>query len=257
MTRYGLIGEKLGHSFSKIIHEQLADYTYDLIPLDKETFHDFMKQKEFSALNVTIPYKREVLPYLAHIDKAAEQIGAVNTIVNRDGALYGYNTDYFGFLYTLKKHHLTITGKKVLVLGNGGAAQAVFAALQSLSPSEIITVKYKVEPGTCTYEEAAKLHHDADFIVNTSPVGMYPNVDASPIDLTPYHNLSAVIDIIYNPLTTKFMQQAIEKGVPAINGLEMLVAQAKYAVELFLDIQISDERIEEIHKNLLSELSVK
>ena len=257
MTRYGLIGEKLGHSFSKIIHEQLADYTYDLIPLDKEAFHTFMKQKEFSALNVTIPYKREVLPYLTHIDEAAEKIGAVNTIVNRDGALHGYNTDYFGFLYTLKKHQLTITGKKVLVLGNGGAAQAVFAALQSLHPSEIITVKYKTEPNTCTYEEAAKLHYDADFIVNTSPVGMYPNVDASPIDFTPYNNLSAVIDIIYNPLTTKFMQQAIEKGVPAINGLEMLVAQAKYAVELFLDMQISDDRIEEIHKNLLLELSQK
>lgn len=257
MTRYGLIGEKLGHSFSKIIHEQLANYTYDLIPLDKEDFHDFMKNKQFSAINVTIPYKRDVLPYLTYIDEAAKNIGAVNTIVNRNGALYGYNTDYFGFLYTIKKHHLTITGKKVLVLGNGGAAQAVFAALRSLQPSELITVKYKLEPNTCTYEEAATLHHDADFIVNTSPVGMYPNVDASPIDLTPYNNLSAVIDIIYNPLTTKFMKQAMEKGVPAINGLEMLIAQAKYAVELFLDVTISDERIEEIHKNLLLELCQK
>lgn len=257
MIRYGLIGEKLGHSFSKIIHEQLADYTYDLIPLDKDAFYDFMKKKEFSALNVTIPYKRDVLPYLTHIDESAKSIGAVNTIVNRNGILHGYNTDYFGFLYTIKKHHLTISGKKVLVLGNGGAAQAVFAALHSLQPSELITVKYKVEPGTCTYEEAATLHHDADFIVNTSPVGMYPNVNASPIDLTPYNNLSAVIDIIYNPLTTKFMQQAIEKNVPAINGLEMLVAQAKYAVELFLDVQIPEEKIEEIHTKLLQELAQK
>lgn len=257
MTRYGLIGEKLGHSFSKIIHEQLADYTYDLIPLDKNAFHDFMKKKEFSALNVTIPYKRDVLPYLTHIDEAAKNIGAVNTIVNRNGVLYGYNTDYFGFLYTIKKHHLTITDKKVLVLGNGGAAQAVFAALHSLQPSEIITVKYKPEPDTCTYEEAAKLHHNADFIINTSPVGMYPNMDVSPIDLTPYNNLSAVIDIIYNPLITQFMKQAMEKDVVAINGLEMLVAQAKYAVELFLDVNIADERIEEIHQNLLLELHEK
>ena len=257
MTRYGLIGEKLGHSFSKIIHEQLADYTYDLIPLDKDAFHDFMKKKEFSALNVNIPYKRDVLPYLTHIDEATEKIGAVNTIVNRNGVLHGYNTDYFGFLYTIKKHHLTITGKKVLVLGNGGAAQAIFAALRSLQPNEMITVKYKPELNTCTYEEAAKLHADADFIVNTSPVGMYPNVDASPIDLTPYHNLSAVIDLIYNPLTTKFMQQAIEKDILAINGLEMLIAQAKYAVELFLDVNISDEKIEEIHRNLLLELRKK
>ena len=253
MTRYGLIGEKLGHSFSKLIHEQLADYTYDLIPLDKDAFHDFMKRKEFSALNVTIPYKRDVLPYLTHIDDAAKKIGAVNTIVNRNGVLHGYNTDYFGFLYTIKKHQLTITGKKVLVLGNGGAAQAVFAVLHSLQPSELITVKYKPEPNTCTYEEAAKLHADADFIVNTSPVGMYPNVDASPIDLTPYNNLSAVIDIIYNPLTTKFMKQAIEKGVPAINGLEMLVAQAKYAVELFLDREMDDEKIGEIMETLFAE----
>ena len=143
----------------------------------------------------------------------------------------------------------------MLVLGNGGAAQAVFAVLRSLQPSELITVKYKPEPNTCTYEEAAKLHYDADFIINTSPVGMYPNEDASPIDLTPYNNLSAVIDIIYNPLTTKFMKQAIEKGILAINGLEMLVAQAKYAVELFLDVNISDERIEEIHNGLLQELT--
>lgn len=250
MNRYGLIGEKLGHSYSKLIHEQLADYTYDLIPLSKEEFHPFMKAHDFAAINVTIPYKQEVIPYLDEISDSAKAIGAVNCIINRDGRLCGYNTDYAGFLYTLKNNRIKVTGEKVLVLGNGGAAKAIVAALTSLNPKELITVKYKEEPGTVTYEQAAKLHADASLIVNTSPVGMYPNIDASPMDITPYKALTAVVDIIYNPTTTKLLSQAKERGITAVNGLEMLVAQAKYAVELFLDTEIPDERIEEV-TNLL------
>lgn len=250
MKRYGLIGEKLGHSYSKLIHEQLADYTYDLIPLSREEFHPFMEAHDFAAINVTIPYKREVIPYLDELSDSAGAIGAVNCIVNRDGRLCGYNTDYSGFLYTLKKNNITITGKKVLVLGNGGAAKAIVAALASLNPKELITVKYKEEPGVITYEQAARMHSDASVIVNTSPVGMYPNVDASPIDLAPYEALTAVVDIIYNPTTTKLLAQAKERGITAVNGLEMLVAQAKYAVELFLDKEIPDEKIEEVMNSL-------
>lgn len=250
MARYGLIGEKLGHSYSKPVHEALADYTYDLIPLSKEEFDGFMREKDFAAINVTIPYKKAVLPYLSHLDANAGAIGAVNTIVNRDGALYGYNTDYSGFLYTLKKHGVRVAGKKVLVLGNGGAAQAVLAAVRSLSPKELVVVKYKAEPGVCTYEEAAARHTDAGLIINASPVGMYPDTGVSPIDLTPYGSLSAVIDLIYNPLTTAFMAQAEKKGVPAVNGLEMLIAQAKYAVEYFLDTKIDDTKIEEIYMQM-------
>lgn len=247
---YGLIGEKLGHSYSKIIHEKLADYAYDLCPLTKEEFSVFMTEKKFRAINVTIPYKKEVLPYLDVIDEKAKRIGAVNTIINKDGQLTGYNTDYFGFYYTLKQHKIDVAKQKVLVLGNGGASLAVIAVLQDLHAGEILTVKYKSEPNTITYEEAAKKHNDAYLIVNTSPVGMYPNVDASPIDLAPYQQLSAVVDIIYNPKVTKFMQQAIDQGVLAVNGMEMLVAQAKYAVEYFLGVSIEDTVIHTISNEL-------
>lgn len=252
MNRYGLIAEKLGHSYSKIIHEQLADYTYDLIPLSKEEFAPFMEAHDFTAINVTIPYKQDVIPYLDDISDTAKAIGAVNCIVNKDGKLYGHNTDYAGFLYTLKKNNIKITGEKVLVLGNGGAAKAVVAALLSLNPKELITVKYKEEPGVITYEQAAAMHADASVIVNTSPVGMYPNVDASPMDITPYKALTAVVDIIYNPAVTKLLAQAKERGITAVNGLEMLVAQAKYAVELFLDTEMPDDRIEEVMETLFN-----
>lgn len=252
MNRYGLIGEKLGHSYSKLIHEQLADYTYHLIPLSKEEFPIFMKARDFTAINVTIPYKQAVLPYLDEVSEAARAIGAVNCIVNRNNTLTGYNTDYSGFLYTLKHNHINVSGEKVLVLGNGGAAKAVMAALASLDPKELITVKYKEEPGTITYEDAARFHTDASLIVNTSPVGMYPDVDASPMDITPYTSLQAVVDIIYNPAATKLLMQAKERGITAVNGLEMLVAQAKYAVELFLDTAIPEKKIEEVMQSLFS-----
>lgn len=248
--RYGLIGEKLGHSYSKLIHEQLTDYIYDLIPLSKEEFHEFMTKKEFAAINVTIPYKQAVLPYLDRIDEAAKKIGAVNAITNHDGILCGYNTDYSGFLYSIKKHNIPVTGEKVLVIGNGGAAKAVVAALTSLHPRELITVKYKEEPGTVTYEQAARFHTDAALIVNTSPVGMYPNVDDCPMDLSAYTELKAVVDIIYNPAVTRLLSQAKERGLTAVNGMEMLVAQAKYAAELFTGKDIPDSEIERV----LSEL---
>lgn len=252
--KYGLIGHKLGHSYSKIIHEKIADYTYDLIPLEADEFHRFMEKKDFAAINVTIPYKKAVIPYLAHMNEAAASIGAVNTIVNKNGELYGYNTDYSGFLYTLEKNNIQITGKKILVLGNGGAAQAVIAALKALKPSELYIVKYKVEEGTITYEEAAAKHSDADVIVNTSPVGMYPNVGVSPIDLEPYNNLSAVVDIIYNPEVTKLLADAAAKGAKAVNGLEMLVAQAVYACEYFLDKKLDSNIIDEVYEEISASL---
>lgn len=254
---YGLIGEKLGHSYSKQIHKRLADYTYDLMPLTREEFPIFMEKKEFKAINVTIPYKRDVIPYLSAIDPLAEKIGAVNTIVNRDGALTGYNTDYFGFLYLLDRHGIQVSGKKVLVLGNGGVAQPVFTALRERNAAQTITVKYKEEAGTVTYEQAAELHSDADIIINTSPVGMYPAVDASPIDLTPYTGLEAAVDLIANPLETRFIREARSLGVNAAGGLEMLVAQAKYAVEFFLDTKINDDVIPPITDEIAEMMSEK
>lgn len=248
---YGLIGEKLGHSSSKEIHEKLADYTYDLCPLTKEEFKEFMEKKEFKAINVTIPYKCDVIPYLSSMDDNAKAIGAVNTIVNRGGNLYGYNTDMPGFIYMVKKNGIEMAGKKVVVLGNGGAAQAVKAAIRKLSASELIIVGHRtMKKGVITYEECFEKHSDADIVVNTSPVGMYPNVDASPVDLTRFPDCHAVVDIIANPLTTKLVAQARELGMTGVTGLEMLVAQAKYAVEIFLDTQISEEKIDEIYNEM-------
>ena len=248
---YGLIGGALGHSYSKIIHEMIGEYNYELWPLENaEKFESFMTSADFSGINVTIPYKKAVIPYLDEIDPAAKNIGAVNTIAKRDGKLYGYNTDYYGFLYTLKKYGIEVRGKKVLVLGNGGAAQAVNAALKSLAPSALLTVKYKEEKGTITYEEAAKNHSDADIIVNTSPVGMFPKTDASPISLEPYNRLSAVVDIIYNPAVTKLLAEAESKGVLAVNGLLMLVAQAVYAYEHFTGKKAVDGLTDSIYEKL-------
>lgn len=248
---YGLIGEKLGHSYSKTIHEKLAGYTYDLCPLTREEFPLFMERREFTAINVTIPYKREVIPYLDSIDEDAAAIGAVNTIVNQNGRLSGYNTDLPGFLYMVKKNNVTIEGKKTVVLGNGGAAQAVKAAVKKLGASALITVGHRVmAEGVITYEECFARHQDAEILINTSPVGMYPNVDASPVDLTRFPSCEAVLDIIYNPVTTKLTAQAEQLGIPGITGLEMLVAQAKYAVEIFLDTNIEEEVIENICRDM-------
>ena len=253
--RYGLIGEKLGHSFSKIIHEQLADYAYDLIPLSREELDTFMQEKQFAALNVTIPYKETVIPYLDEIDAHAEKIGAVNTIVNRNGKLKGYNTDFYGFRYMLLQNDIDVKGKKALVLGKGGASKAVIAVLEELGAKEILTVYYKENPETITYEECYKNHSDAEIIINTTPVGMYPKADDCPIDLDKFPSLSGVADVVYNPLRTQLIIEAEKRNIPSAGGLEMLVAQAKYAVEIFLDTQIEDARIQKINTDLTKERS--
>lgn len=247
---YGLIGEKLGHSLSKPIHESLADYTYEIHPLTREEFRIFMEERPFRAINVTIPYKKDVIPFLDSMDDNARAIGAVNTIVNNGGKLRGYNTDFSGFDYMILKHGVELEGKKVVVLGNGGAAQAVKAVVTKHGAREMIVVDVVDDGEAISYEECFEKHTDADVVINTSPVGMYPNVDASPADLTRFPNCKAVLDVVYNPLTTKLVAQALELGMTGVNGLEMLVAQAKYAVEIFLDIKIKEERIQEIYEEL-------
>lgn len=251
---YGLIGEKLGHSYSKIIHEKLADYTYDLCPLSKEEFKDFMEKREFKAINVTIPYKKDVIPYLKEMDESATAIGAVNTIVNKEGNLYGYNTDMPGFIYMVNQNKIQMKDKKVVVLGNGGAAQAIKAAVQKLGAREMIVVDIVPAEGVISYDECFTHHTDSDILVNTSPVGMYPKVDASPVDLTAFPHCQAVLDVIYNPITTKLVAQARELGMIGVTGLEMLVAQALYAVEIFLQNDIPEEKIQEIYKGILETL---
>ena len=248
---YGLIGEKLGHSFSKEIHEKLADYNYILRPLTKEEIPSFMKSKDFKAINVTIPYKQDVIPYLDEIDETVRNIGAVNTIVNRNHKLIGYNTDYNGFLYTIVHNQLPIEGRKIIILGNGGASKAVIAVLEYLKAKEIIIVNRTLKKGVITYEECYKNHLNGEVIINTTPVGMYPDVDVSPLDLVPFKECKYVIDIIYNPLKTKFLIEGESLGKKTVNGLEMLIAQAKYAVEYFLDTKIEDSVIDKIYKDYL------
>lgn len=251
--KYGLIGKELGHSFSKIIHEQLASYTYELCPLQEAQFHRFMEQRNFTAINVTIPYKIAVIPYLDEMDEKARKIGAVNTILHQNGRLIGTNTDYDGFLYTLKKHQIDVRDKKVLVLGDGGGAQAIKAVLQDEGCAEIISTRRTPSPVTITYEEARQNHCDVQIIVNTTPCGMYPNNDDCPCDLNDFPLCEAIVDIIYNPLHTRLCRQARQRGIPFAGGLEMLIAQAKYAVEFFNGQTIADQQINRLYRQMINE----
>lgn len=254
IMEYGLIGERLGHSYSKQIHEKLADYSYDLCPLSKEEFPFFMERRHFRAINVTIPYKKDVIPYLDELDENAAAIGAVNTIVNKGGRLIGHNTDFSGFAYMVKEAGVTIAGKKVLVLGTGGASAAILAVLKSQAAAQIVSVSRTGRGGAATYEECSSLHSDAQLIVNTTPVGMYPAIDASPLDLTPFTTCEAVLDVIYNPAETKLTAQAKSLGMKGVTGLSMLVAQAKYACEFFLETSLPDDVIPRITEEIRSSL---
>lgn len=258
--RYGLIGEKLGHSYSKLIHERMADYQYELIPLNREEFHEFMEARAFTAINVTIPYKQAVIPYLDELHPLAEKIGAVNTVINRTeqdsegnkkSRLIGFNTDYYGFGYMLRHHNIEVRGKKCLVLGDGGTSHTVRTLLSDLDARELLIVSRHETEGTITYEECYRNHTDAQIIVNTTPCGMYPKVDASPLGLTSFTSCEAVLDAIFNPLQTKLTLQAQSLGMKSVNGLEMLVAQAKQAVEHFMDRELPEEVIDKIYQELL------
>ena len=249
---YGLIAEKLSHSFSKEIHNKLADYIYELKELKKEELKAFILKKEFKAINVTIPYKEAVMPYLDEIDDKARLIGSVNTIVNNNGKLYGYNTDFFGMKQLILKNGISLKDKKVLILGSGGTAKTAFAVSKHLGANEIYYVSRSKTQTTVTYDEALNNHADAHVIINTTPVGMFPSIDKTPIDLKPFKNLSAVIDVIYNPLKTQFLLNAEELGIKAVGGLYMLVSQAKVACEYFLNKNIDDSMMETVFKDILS-----
>ena len=230
---YGLIGSKLGHSYSKIIHEQIADYTYELMPMPTEAdVCAFLEKRAFTAINVTIPYKQLVIPYCDEVDPRAAAIGAVNTVVNRGGRLYGYNTDYAGFAYLAKTHGVDFAGKTVLILGTGGTHSTVTAVCRDGGASEILTVSRTGRDGALLYAEA--MHRpDVQIIVNTTPCGMYPNVGRCLIDPKAFPRLEAVLDVVYNPFHTELLLRAEDCGVTAAGGFEMLVAQAVFAAEHF------------------------
>ncbi|MBO5223437.1 MAG: AAA family ATPase [Clostridia bacterium] len=239
---YGLIGAKLSHSFSKEIHEQLADYKYELKELTLEQVPDFIKNKSFKAINVTIPYKETVMPYLDVISDMAKKIGSVNTIVNKNGKLYGYNTDYYGFSYMLEYGKISVKNKVVAVLGSGGASKTVVATLNDLGAKRVIIVS---RSGEVNYSNISNVK-DVNVIVNASPVGMYPNVGECLVDLDSFPNLEGIADLVYNPSLTEILRRAKAKGIAYVNGLSMLVAQAKKACELFIDIKIDDDKIDRI-----------
>ncbi len=255
--QYGLIGEHLGHSYSKLIQEKLIDnYTYEIHPVKKTDLDAFMKEHSFQAINVTIPYKKDVIPYLYRLDDASKKIGAVNTIVNREGKLFGYNTDYYGFDYMVKKHGISFANKKVLVLGNGGASQAIQAVIKDNEAKELLVTDIILSGDVLSIDSVYQNHKDIDIVVNTTPCGMYPHVDSAAVDLSKFIHIEAVFDCIYNPMDTKFTLQAKSLGIPvAVTGLEMLVGQAKRALEHFKDIQIDDREIDRIYREILFETS--
>ncbi len=241
--RAGLIGEKLGHSFSPQIHAALADYTYDLIELEHSALDDFLQNGAYDAFNVTIPYKKAVIPALAKISPEAARIGAVNTVVRQtDGTLIGYNTDYAGFSDLVRSIGVTLAGKKVVILGSGGASRTALTVAEDMGASEVIVIS---RTGENNYENIHR-HADAQILVNTTPVGMYPKNGASPLSLDALPRLEAVLDVIYNPARTKLLQDAAARGIPHANGLLMLVSQARRAAEIFLGKEIPDSEVARI-----------
>ncbi len=245
--RCGLIGEHLGHSFSKMIHEAIADYSYELVELAPDGVGAFAKDGGFDAFNVTIPYKKIVMPYLDMISPEAERIGAVNTVVRQaDGRLFGYNTDYFGFEYMLKRLGVDTAGKKAIVLGKGGASLTVQAVLSDRGAAEVTVVSRGLPDNYGNIDK----HFDADIIVNATPVGMYPNNGESLADLASFKSCTAVLDLIYNPAKTQLLLDAEAHGIPNLNGLPMLVAQAVRAFELFTSDTAEAGMLEQIIKKI-------
>ena len=243
----GLLGEKLGHSRSPEIHAKLGDYEYCLYEKRPEEVESFIREGSWRGMNVTIPYKKKVIPYLDQLSPSAERMGSVNTIIRRpDGTLFGENTDVYGFEALVEFSGFEMKGRKTLILGSGGASASVREALRRSGTEPVVISR----TGENNYDNLEK-HSDAAFVVNTTPVGMYPQTDAAPLDLKRIRGCAGVLDLIYNPLETRLIMQAKTLGIPAYNGLYMLVAQAWRAAELFMDQNIPVSRIEEIYRGLL------
>ncbi len=248
--RCGLLGEKLGHSYSPQIHKELGNYSYSLFEVPQEGLGSFLSGDSFQGLNVTIPYKKAVIPYLDSLSPIAQKLGAVNTIVKTaDNRLIGHNTDYFGFLSMISHSGLTVDGKKVLVLGSGGASNTVVSVLQQLNADVVVISR----SGSNNYDNVST-HADASIIVNATPVGMYPNIGIAPVDLSQFPHLEGVLDLIYNPARTTLLLEAQARGLVTENGLWMLVAQAKESAEWFLQKDISEDYIPKIHNLLRSQM---
>lgn len=251
--KYGLIGEKLGHSFSKEVHNKLFDYDYELKEIPQNELDLFLKQRAFKAINVTIPYKEKVIPYLDFISDIAKKIGAVNTVVNKNGKLYGYNTDFWGLKSLIQKSGISLKDKKVLILGSGGTSKTAFAVTNSLGAKEVLQISRNKKDGFITYEDIYINHTDAQILINTTPCGMYPNIDVSPLDISAFKRLEGVVDAIYNPLRSKLVCDAQKRGIKEVGGLYMLISQAVFAAEKFLDTNIEPQKTDEVYKGILNQ----
>ena len=246
---YGLLGRKLGHSWSVPIHTALGCESYRLIELEPEELSAFLAQENIGGLNVTIPYKLDVMPFCDEIDEAAKAIGSVNTLARRNGKLYAWNTDAAGFQWMARQTGISLAGRKVLVLGSGGASRTAVAVCRAAGAREVIVIS---RSGEHNYENLSR-HADAEIIVNTTPVGMYPKTGESPVDLTGFPACQGVLDVVYNPRRTALLLQAEELGIPCSDGLPMLVAQAKAAEEHFFERSIPDSENERILARLRQE----
>ena len=246
----GLLGRKLGHSYSPQIHKYLGEYSYELFEKEPEELAEFIHNGDFTGINVTIPYKKDVIPLLDELSPTAVKMGSVNTVIRRkDGTLFGHNTDYFGFVSMVKRSGISVFGKKVLVLGSGGTSNTAVNALKDLGATVVIISR----SGENNYGNL-HLHQDAAVIVNTTPVGMYPNNGECPIDLSQFPVLEGVLDVIYNPAKTQLLLDAEKLGLPHQNGLWMLVAQAKEAAEYFTGTPLPDTIIESIYRKLSNQM---
>lgn len=248
---YGLLGKVLAHSFSPEIHALIGDYDYKLIELTEDKVEGFLKDRDFKAINVTIPYKQTVIPFLDEVSESAKAIGAVNTVVNRGGKLYGYNTDFDGLKALVESLIPTLKDLKVLILGSGGTSHTAQAVAKSMGAKEIVVASIEGEEGTVSYDEAKTTHADADFLINTTPCGMYPKIHTVAVDLDAFKNLKALADAVYNPLRTELVMKAKEKGIPAKGGLFMLTMQGIKAAEHFFSKEIQKSRADEIFNTII------
>lgn len=250
VLEYGLVGAKLGHSYSVPIHAQLGTYDYRLYERDEPAFVELLKSRSFKGLNVTIPYKKLAYEMCDVCSDTARQVGSVNTLIVRpDGQLYGHNTDIGGFIAMARHAQITITGKKCVILGSGGTSLTAQTACKQLGAREVIVISRK---GNVNYEALYRNHTDAEIIINTTPVGMYPFNGQKAVDLAPFKNLQGVLDVIYNPDKTALILEAEARGIPASGGLYMLVGQAREAAECFTGRTIDESETDRIFGNIRS-----
>ena len=250
MGGYYLIGEHLRHSFSAEIHARFGRYAYELKELAPAELGPFLEGRSFDGLNVTLPYKEAVIPYLDRLDGTAAAAGAVNTVVNRNGVLWGYNTDLGGMIAALRRAGIDPAGREVLILGTGGTSKTALAACASLGAAEAVRVSRTGREGALTYAEARSLRRGAEILINCTPAGMYPDVEGLPLDPADFPRLSGLFDCVYNPLRTRLVQAALSRGIPADAGLFMLVTQAVLACALFTGAPVEEEMADEIYKDL-------